>query len=490
VILASPPPSSFIAALREFGVEPIAVGRVIVATWAPHDATVLDVIRKLGLELQVIFNKGAVMVLPSGVNKATGLQAALSDLGLSPHNVAGIGDAENDFAFLKSCECSAAVANALDSIKHGVDIVTDSDHGAGVREFVGRIVDSDLAGMASERHRINIGTASDEAVMTLPAYGERILIAGESGSGKSNLATTIIEQLSEQRYQFCVIDPEGDYDKCKDVTVAGDPHRAPAPEDVVQLLRNPAQNVVVNLMGIEVGDRPDFFHDLLSRLAGLRAATGRPHWVLVDEAHHVLPSNRKAFDLAPLAGQSCVYIAVDPKSVAEAVCRSVTCAISVGSSIESTARSMADAIGHPNASAVPELASGEVLLATAANGWSPIAFTPMSSRTERKRHRRKYSEGRLGRDKSFYFRGPSKQVNIRAYNLMLFIEISKGVDAGIWQYHLDRGDYSAWFRNSIKDEDLAEEVEAAERSGLPANETRRLIEEAINHRYTIPAYQQ
>ena len=49
----------------------------------------------------MIFNKGAVMILPSGVNKATGLAAALEELGLSPHNVVGVGDAENDHAFLE-----------------------------------------------------------------------------------------------------------------------------------------------------------------------------------------------------------------------------------------------------------------------------------------------------------------------------------------------------------------------------------------------------
>ena len=49
-------------------------GRCIVATWEPHERHVLETIRDLGLELQVIFNKGAVMVLPSGINKATGLR--------------------------------------------------------------------------------------------------------------------------------------------------------------------------------------------------------------------------------------------------------------------------------------------------------------------------------------------------------------------------------------------------------------------------------
>jgi haloacid dehalogenase-like hydrolase len=51
------------------------------------------------------------MVLPAGVTKATGLAAALHTLGRSPHNLVGVGDAENDHAFLRLCECAVAVAN-------------------------------------------------------------------------------------------------------------------------------------------------------------------------------------------------------------------------------------------------------------------------------------------------------------------------------------------------------------------------------------------
>jgi HAD superfamily hydrolase (TIGR01484 family) len=94
-------------------VAPLSVGRAIVATWRPHENAVLETIRDQGLELQVIFNKDAVMVLPSGVNKATGLAVALHDHGFSPHEAVGIGDAENDHAFLTLCECAVAVDNAL-----------------------------------------------------------------------------------------------------------------------------------------------------------------------------------------------------------------------------------------------------------------------------------------------------------------------------------------------------------------------------------------
>jgi HAD superfamily hydrolase (TIGR01484 family) len=144
-LLGEAPPAKFVELLRERGVTGISVGRSIVATWEPHERTVLDAIRDLGLELQVIFNKGAVMVLPAGVNKATGLRAALKELNLSEASAVGVGDAENDHAFLKVCGCAVAVANALPSLKEEADIVTRGERGAGVVELIDEILADDLA---------------------------------------------------------------------------------------------------------------------------------------------------------------------------------------------------------------------------------------------------------------------------------------------------------------------------------------------------------
>ncbi len=89
--LAPPPAKAFVAALRSKNVHPLSVGRWIVATWKPNETTVLEAIRELSLELQIVFNKGAVMVLSAEVNKASGLKAALDELGLSARNVVGVG---------------------------------------------------------------------------------------------------------------------------------------------------------------------------------------------------------------------------------------------------------------------------------------------------------------------------------------------------------------------------------------------------------------
>ena len=141
--LHEPTPSKFIETLQAHGV-PLTVGKVICATWVPHEGTVLEAIRECGLELQVIFNKGAVMILPPGHNKASGLAAALDKMGLSPNNVAGIGDAENDHAFLDLCACAVAVANALPMVQEKADFLTQGKDGDGVAELASEMIASDL----------------------------------------------------------------------------------------------------------------------------------------------------------------------------------------------------------------------------------------------------------------------------------------------------------------------------------------------------------
>jgi hydroxymethylpyrimidine pyrophosphatase-like HAD family hydrolase len=143
--LAQPPPSRFVAALRKRGVIPLSVGRVIVATEDTNERIVRNTIHQLGLELQVISNKGAIMVLPPGVDKATGLEAALPGLNVSRDETVGVGDAENDHSFLRWCGCSVAVANALLIVKQHADLITRGDHGAGVIELVDRLLTDDLA---------------------------------------------------------------------------------------------------------------------------------------------------------------------------------------------------------------------------------------------------------------------------------------------------------------------------------------------------------
>src|SRR5260370_41204319 len=140
--LGEPPPPALVALLRERGV-PISVGDTIIATVEPYEATALRTIHDLGLEHPVIFNKGAVMILPPGINKASGLAVALRELGLSARNVVAVGDAENDHALLEAAEYAVAVSNAVPSLKAAADRVTTEPHGDRVLEIIADLIDSD-----------------------------------------------------------------------------------------------------------------------------------------------------------------------------------------------------------------------------------------------------------------------------------------------------------------------------------------------------------
>lgn len=144
--LAEPPPLALVEELERRRVEPLARGRVILATQEPHGTVVAAAIYELGLHHQVIRNKGAVMVLPPDVDKATGLAAALDELGVELTDTVGVGDAENDHAFLGACGTSVAVANALPELKGTVDLVTRGEAGAGVVELVDRLLAGDVPG--------------------------------------------------------------------------------------------------------------------------------------------------------------------------------------------------------------------------------------------------------------------------------------------------------------------------------------------------------
>jgi len=489
-------PARFVETLRRRGVDPIAVGHTIVATWEPHETTVLRTIHELGLELQVIFNKGAVMVLPSGVNKATGLAAALLELGLSAHNVVGVGDAENDHALLQSCECGAAVANALTSLKERADLVLREHHGGGIRELIDRLIADDLAsvGPSLTRHQLLLGKAahgevSGEGEVSIDPYKANILICGTSGSGKSTITNGLLERLCKRGYQYAIVDPEGDYASMEEAVVLGAPKRAPLVPEILDVLKHPADNVVANLLGIAVEHRPEFFAQVLPGLSDLRTRTGRPHWLVVDEAHHLLPSGwEPAADLPPRP-HGTIYVTVHPEHVARAVIATINTVIAVGEAPARTLRELCGLRGLPP----PAIPDDQRLPAGQALYWrvgAPEALVVQiePTKTERTRHSRKYMEGNLGAGRAFYFRGPGGKLNLKAHNLQLFLLIADGVDDDTWMFHLRRGHYSTWLRSEVKDGDLADEVDRVERDyALGAADSRAAVRAAVDRRYTLPA---
>jgi 3-deoxy-D-manno-octulosonate 8-phosphate phosphatase KdsC-like HAD superfamily phosphatase len=489
-LLATPVPSRLIDLLRERGVDPLEVGKVLVATHDAHGGAVFEAIRELGLELQVIVNRSSVMVLPAGINKATGLRFALHRLGLSRHEAVAIGDAENDHSFLELCECGVAVANAVPALKQIAAFVTRGSNGAGVAELIDELIADDLQrlGGTLRQHLVLVGRRSDEGEVHIPPYGHNLLIAGPSGCGKSTLAAALIERLVEQAYQVCVVDPEGDYGTLRAVLSLGNQQRAPSVHEVLAILEDPAVNVSVNLLGLPLDDRPFFFSQLIPGLLAMRARTGRPHWVVLDEAHHMLPRIwGHAESTFPQKLGETILVTVHPDHLAPSVLAPIDIVFAVGHSPEATLATYADAtkqqlVWPPGLAYEP----GKVVGWWVGDGSAPFSLRVQPPRAERIRHLRKYADGNM-RYHSFFFRGPDNRHNLRAQNLALFCQIAEGIDEETWMFHLKQGHYSAWFRHSVKDAFLADEMQRIEqRSDLTPLQTRQLVRDLVGARYTLP----
>ena len=485
-VIAEPPPAAFVARLSELGVTPLTVGRSIVATWEPNENVVLDVIREMALELHIIFNKGAVMVLPSNVNKAWGLKRALRPLCLAPHNVVGIGDAENDQAFLAACGCGVAVANALPSVKAKADLVV-ADHGAGVMELVRLLTRTDLRSLAAKvpRSQPALGARIDGSRVFLNPF-ETILITGSSGSGKSTIVTALLEQICDLGFQFCVVDPEGDYSEFPDAVVVGDAKQEPRVSEIARLLMKPEVSVVVNLLAIDPAERPRFLAKFLPEIAKLRSETGRPHWIVLDEAHHCLPAK---WDPAPVTLPTelpaVIAVTVHPDEIAREFLDLISTVICVGDAAFASVEKFCNAVARPVPARPSQLEENQVLRMR--DGLLE-GITAVKPKERQKRHARKYAEGQLGEAQSFYFRGRKGALNLRAHNLSTFLQLAAGVDDETWLFHLRRGDFSRWFRNVIKDDDLASEASGVEADTLlSALESRQRIKEFVDRRYTAPS---
>ncbi|MGC4097041.1 MAG: HAD-IIB family hydrolase [Nitrospira sp.] len=490
--LAPQIPPVFVDELRRRQVPDLSVGESIVGTVRPHELTVLEVIRDLGLELQVIFNRDAVMVVPAGINKATGLMVALHEMGLSPHNVMAIGDGENDHALLNQCEYAVAVANAVPMLKESADWVTGSENGNGVIEIIAELVAHDLSHPPFNvtRRQVLIGTRQNGTDVSVPAAGLNLLLAGSSGSGKSTLATGILERVMEQGYQFCVIDPEGDYEGFSGAVMFGTSQRGPGMSEILTALEGPDTNLIVNLVGLPLQDRPEFFLALLPALQERRAKSGRPHWILIDETHHLLPREWQPVQ-AVLAQNltGMIYVTVHPEHVAKPVLQTVDAMVSLGGDPTGTIGQFCTALDlsapHMDPTALDH---GEAIFWDRRSKGPPYRLRIAPCEADRRRHRRKYAEGELPVERSFFFRGPNKSLNLRAYNLILFMHMAEGVDDATWLHHLHQGDYSTWIAEGIKDPHLAGTVRTIEQQpALTADESRRRLRAAIEEIYTLPA---
>jgi uncharacterized protein len=142
---------------------------------------------------------------------------------------------------------------------------------------------------------IDMGTASGGTSATLDIeelLATRLLVQGNSGSGKSHLLRRLLEQ-SAQWVQQCIIDPEGDFvtlaDKFGHVIVDGERSEAEL-TGIANRIRQHRVSCVLTLEGLETEQQ---MRAAAAFLNGMFDAD-REHWypvlVVVDEAQMFAPS--------------------------------------------------------------------------------------------------------------------------------------------------------------------------------------------------------
>ena len=494
--LGDSPEPALVEGLARRGV-PFALGSAIVATDAPFAEAALAAIQEAGVERTLVFNKGALMLLPGGVTKGTGLAVALGALALSPHNMVGVGDAENDHAFLSICECAVAVADAVPALRERADYVTRAMASRGVVEFIEEHLLTDLVDIVPRlaRHQLRLGEDANGATVAVPAHGTRLLIVGPSGSGKSTLTGVLAERVLDSGRTLLLLDPEGDYRtlaELENVVVFGGrgEQALPTPDELDQLLRQPRTSLVLDLSAMTRPEKVQYSTTALAVVTAVRSTAGLPHWLLIDEAHHVLPAEgSSAADLVRPGTEGLVLITLDAAALAPPV-RSLPNLVA-STELAAFHAAVRTVVAARNGRSDPRLIDGSPLAqGEAALAWiepepRAVRLRVARRRVHHRRHLRKYAEGELPPERSFFFRGPLGALNLRAVNLARFVELAEGVDEATWAHHLAAAEYSAWVRQMIKDPELAEEIAAVERSGLPAADSRRQVLDRVRARYSV-----
>ncbi|MEE6176717.1 HAD hydrolase family protein [Mycobacterium sp. 050134] len=450
---------------------PFRRGQALVAVAGEHAATVVDLIGELGLDCQIVRNRDALMVLPAGVTKGTGLSATLSELHLSPHNAIAVGDAENDLSMFAVAEIGIAVADAVSSVLRHADLVLDDANGAGL---AGLLAGPHLTGarrFCPARRWVEVGTFDNRSPARVPGSQGRILVTGPAGSGKSYLVGLMAERWIQAHYCVLVIDPEGDHVQLQQLTgvrvVDGRDH-LPEPIELVTGL-DPRTSLVVDMSGVPDPVKMEYLHRLRSTAEAHREQHGLPHWVVYDEAH-LLGTDEEAH-WARRGG----YV----------LCSFAPAALPAGE-IDSSDVSLTlpdDGAGNEMAGlrrAVLRLGSGP-----------PRAFTIADRQTEHVRHRRKYADVRLPNERRFYFHGADGQSVRPASTMDEFRTAVSHLDQRALQYHLDRGDFSRWLEGTIADRDFAQQVaawedEVAARHAADVERVRDQLVRAVHDRYLLP----
>jgi hydroxymethylpyrimidine pyrophosphatase-like HAD family hydrolase len=473
-VLGQPPPAALLEDLRREGVA-YAVGQCVIDADAAAAPVILASIEKLQLPLSLIFNRSRVMVLPQSISKATGLLEVLAILRLSPHNTIGIGDAENDHELLRVCELGVAVAWGSDALKKVADFVLPGDGPSSVAKYLITLLQrSEIPSPAVTTRSLLLGHRDDGQPLALAVRGRNVLVAGDSKSGKSWVAGLLCEQLILYGYSLFILDPEGDYTSLEalpGVMVFGGMDPLPRPRDLIRALRHADVSVVVDLSHTPYEQKREYARAVLISAATLRAYTGLPHRIIVDEAHYFLSDPKvceqldiesggytlvtyraSQLDSKVLGTAEAIVVTCesDPQEVGylRALCSNCDCGLD-----EKQWQNLLGSLEIGNAVALP-------LTAEAKGDIARIRLAPRL--TPHARHFGKYIDIPVPESSAFVFWRDGSATDSKARTMREFVAIIEQWPDSALRAHMSRHDFSRWIARVLGDYPLSQTLGSLE----------------------------
>lgn len=339
-ILGQAPPEILLQELRRQRIAPLFVGSSIITTTARYlDAASLALRKlKLHLDYELVTNDETLLILPPGIDKASGVNEALRELGVSRHNLVAIGNADNDLPLFATAEHAVAVNNSADTVKQAADHVTAADYCDGFLELARDLIATDLAASVPRR-RVVLGKGEDQRDVTLSPCQDSLLVSGADEAARTMICNRLLEQLMEQDYQCCIIgadrntpvaSPRGAF---ADMSSWGDAHEAPRLTDVLAALEQPTHSIEINLAALPPETRPVFIDALLLQLQALHDRAGRPHCILVHHAHRFLTGSQAATAIRRLSEVTMIYSTAEPEQLPQPVLDDVKLTLATGLSV-------------------------------------------------------------------------------------------------------------------------------------------------------------
>lgn len=481
---------------------PFERGTAIVSTWMPHVDAVENILHETSRSATIEYNKGAVMVLPPGATKGTGLRFALKELGYSEHNVIACGDAENDRSLFEVAEYAAAPTNATPEIKALSDYLLPFPDGRGVRHLIEQLSTDGLPPSKRQRSEgLSFGVKADGRM--LQVQPETILngnlgIFGGSASGKSWLAGLLVEGMLQKGYQLFVMDPEGDYSSLRafphTLVLGHNGSGLPPIEAVIALSEYTNTSLILGLSMYESSDRITYVSDLMHALFGLRARRGRPHWFLFDEIQNFCPPEGNPLTDLIVQGmqeKGIGVISYRPSLVAPAILEAVDTWLLTGTQMRKEIEQLEQLLPECITSSecinqLSTLPTGEAFMLNPGDEGSlnSARFHVAPRKVPHVRHLHKYLRAPLPHSKRFYFKnmgdyqGPHTAASLWDFSLVI-----DQVPLPSLKYHLDRQDFEKWSKDVFHDEELARRLRKIRRRNVENNQLRNELRAVVAGRY-------